>query len=982
MMLALIGLLVLFVIFILVDAYRYKVLFKIGVRNILRRKGNTIIVIMGLMVATAIISSSLSVGDTMDSMVEDEIYEEWHLTDVIIYNVTAEGDYIPMPYRTYNHMKSGIMEIVENVEDVCGEIHGHLPIFNPETALVRPNALFIGMDFNESDAFGNFYVNGEVYEPALGDMEIFIDERLSNELDANKGDYLWLINPEQGDYLNLTVKEVIDNSGRAAFGGPSKIIMNLEDAQMALAIPDQINFVRVASIGDVHEGALYSDQIASDIDELVIQVNPAYRSLGVGESKNQILETYRQDMSLFTDLFFIFGTFSIVAGIILAINIFVMLGEERKSEMGMARAVGMKRISLQRTFSYEGLVYAIAASIVGIFVGIGVTYTIFYLLEDVFVNVGGGSSLLDYFTVKIESMIIAFGAGFILTMGTIYFSVRRISNLNIVRAIRDIPEPPLSKTSSKFFYMALLTLVFGGMATMMGMRNEMLAPALTGTSLLIIGTGMIFRRWIGDRISFTVVGVFLLLWWLLPLQRYGIFVGYEGGLPIFILSGLFIVTAGVLIVMLNGEIITNLIEKVFSSEKSFKAVVVSAISHPIKERFRTGMTIFIFALIIFAITVMGMIVGIFDTNMALIIEEQSGGYEIFGVTMMGVSIDNIHELIENETATPNLSMDYFNHIDTAYSDSVDIYGSSDGSLAIGIDENFVDNSTFGMASYLEEYDSARDVWNAVLEPNSPYVITNAPGLGGGGMMGGGAASQVGAGESVGAGIDDELELGSIITFINRDGEAVEKTVIGFMEQNLIQGFFMSKETAENDFGITSTTVFFFNVREEYDPDDIARIINQEFFEYGLQTIVVDTIIRDALSAAFMFFDLFQGYMALGLVIGIAGLGVISLRAAHERRMEIGIMRAVGFERNMIRYSFLIENSFITIVGILLGTVFGIAIGWLLWNSLFNPMGWEFTIPWFSIISIGIIAYGAMLLTAMPSANKASKVSAAEALRFD
>ncbi|MFO8109486.1 MAG: FtsX-like permease family protein [Thermoplasmata archaeon] len=977
-LLALLGLLVLFILF---DGLRNKVLFKIGVRNIFRRKANTVIVILGLMVATAIISSSLGVGDTMDTMVEDEIYGEWQQTDVTLFNTTAEGELVPIPYRTYGHLKRGIFEGVENVNGVSGEVHGNLPIFNPSNNLVRPNALFIGMDFNESDGFNPFYMDGEVLEnPELGEGEIFIDNRLSNELDANKGDELWLINPETADIKNYTVKNIIDNDGRAAFGGASKIIMSLSDAQAALSIPDQINYVRVTSIGDVAEGIEYSDQIFHDIDTLVIQVNPAYRDLEVRGNKNQVLQEYSEDMSLFTDLFFIFGTFSIVAGVILAINIFVMLGEERKSEMGMARAIGMKRYALQRTFSYEGLIYAIAASLVGIFVGIAVTYMIFYLLGGVFADVGGGStSLLVYFTVEIESMLLAFGAGFLLTMGTIFFSVRRISNLNIVRAIRDIPEPPVSKTSSKILYLAVVTLLLGGLSTMLGMRIELLAPALAGTSLIIIGLGMIVRRWMGDRAAFTGVGIFLLLWWLLPIQQYGIFVGYTGGLPIFILSGLFIVTAGVLIVMLNGEIITNSIEKMFSSKKGFKAVVVSAISHPIKEKFRTGMTIFIFALIIFAITVMGMIVGIFDTNMALIIEEQSGGYEIIGMTM-GVSIDNIHEMIQNDTLTPGVSTDDFSHIDTAYSDTVDMEASADSSMVVGIDQNFVDNSTFGITSYLDEFGSSREMWEAVLAHNSSYVITNAPSVESGPMAGGRA--ELGVDDGVGTSTEDELELGSTITLINGDGEEIEKIVAGFMEQNLIQGFFMSKENTERQFGITSTNIFFFNVRDGLDADEIGRALNQEFFEYGLQTIVVDTMIKDALNAVFMFFDLFSGYMGLGLVIGIAGLGIISLRAAHERRMEIGIMRAVGFERNMIRYSFLIENSFITIIGILLGSTFGIAIGWLLWDGMFRPMGWEFTIPWSSIITIAVIAYCAMLLTAIPSANKASKVSPAEALRFD
>jgi hypothetical protein len=43
----------------------------------------------------------------------------------------------------------------------------------------------------------------------------------------------------------------------------------------------------------------------------------------------------------FLTFFMLFGTFSIAAGILLIFLIFMMLAAERRSEMGMARAVGM-----------------------------------------------------------------------------------------------------------------------------------------------------------------------------------------------------------------------------------------------------------------------------------------------------------------------------------------------------------------------------------------------------------------------------------------------------------------------------------------------------------------------------------------------------------------------------------------------------------------------------------------------------------------
>ncbi len=943
-----------------IDAMRHRVLFKMGFRNIFRRKTDTVIVILGLLVATAIISSSFTVGDTMDNWIESEILGEWQETDVTVYNTTIQGSYVPVNYHTYLRLKSDIME-ADNVGDVVGEVHGRVSVFNPDSLLSSSDIRTIGMDLQESDKFGDFTTNGEPFEPYLDDGEIFIDTKLADDLEVEEGHdlYIFSLGYPQGRFY--TVRYIIDNHGRAAFNGPEKVIMNFNDSQMAFGIPGQVNYIRVTSVGGVEGGLRYSDQIFEDI-EGILEEEPEYRVLEARGNKNEVMTGFKDMMSMFTDLFFVFGSFVIIAAIILTINIFVMLGEERKSEMGMSRAIGMKRSHLRRLFSYEGIFYAGGASIIGTFVGVGIAYIIFYVLEDIFAVFGGDISLLSFFNFTSESLIMAFSAGFLLTMITILFSVNRISKLNIVRAIREIPEPPVSGKSKKLFYLSVAGLFLGSVMILAGMDINQAWLPITGVSLIIIGIGTISRRWVSDRIAYTVVGILLLVWWLLPPEVLPVFEDYSAGLEMFILSGLFLVTAGILIIMLNGTVITGVLEKASGSRKGSKAVVLSAISHPLKEKFRTGMTMFIFALIIFAIIVMSMIVGIFDTNMDRMIEEQSGGYQILALTAWDRPIDDIQQ----EIMQSDLNINDFRKIDSASMGMVTTIG-EDGTSGmnsiIAVDSNFVNNNTFGFTEYLDDYDSVEAVWEAVMS-DPALMVTNDPG------------------GDFGPPMPGAVQLNSTVTFVNSDGTPIEKRVIGFMDQFIVRGYFISKESAETDFNITANNLFFMSVGDQVDPDEMGRDMEREFIMYGFQPIVIDTIFKEVMSAQFMFFNLFTGYMGLGLVVGIAGLGIISLRAVHERRLEIGMMRAIGFKRRMIRYVFLIENSFVTIAGIVLGSLLGIGVGWLLWYDGFKAMGWDFYIPWTSIITIGIIAYSAMLLTAIPSANKASRVSPAEALRFD
>ncbi|MFG3510349.1 FtsX-like permease family protein [Streptomyces sp. NPDC047821] len=58
----------------------------------------------------------------------------------------------------------------------------------------------------------------------------------------------------------------------------------------------------------------------------------------------------------------------------------------------------------------------------------------------------------------------------------------------------------------------------------------------------------------------------------------------------------------------------------------------------------------------------------------------------------------------------------------------------------------------------------------------------------------------------------------------------------------------------------------------------------------------------------------QGFLALGLLIGVTGLGVVMVRAVRERRRTIGILRALGFRARTVQRSFLWESAFIVCGG--------------------------------------------------------------------
>ena len=131
--------------------------------------------------------------------------------------------------------------------------------------------------------------------------------------------------------------------------------------------------------------------------------------------------------------------------------------------------------------------------------------------------------------------------------------------------------------------------------------------------------------------------------------------------------------------------------------------------------------------------------------------------------------------------------------------------------------------------------------------------------------------------------------------------------------------------------------------------------------------------------------LIQGFMGLGLIVGIAALGVISARAVVERRQEIGILRALGFRRWMIQLSFLIESSFIALSAIVVGTTLALIIANNIVNDTAGQSSWQdiqLAVPWLNLAIVFAVVYAAALLATLAPAVRASRIDPAEALRYE
>ena len=126
-------------------------------------------------------------------------------------------------------------------------------------------------------------------------------------------------------------------------------------------------------------------------------------------------------------------------------------------------------------------------------------------------------------------------------------------------------------------------------------------------------------------------------------------------------------------------------------------------------------------------------------------------------------------------------------------------------------------------------------------------------------------------------------------------------------------------------------------------------------------------------------------MGLGLIVGVAALGVISARAVVERRQQIGVLRAIGFRRRMVQATFLLESSFIALTAIAVGTGLGLLLAYNIVSDQRQQPSWDgltLVVPWLNLAIIFLVVYLVALAATLAPALRASRIRPAEALRYE
>jgi hypothetical protein len=126
---------------------RRKTLAKMSVRNIVRKRRYTILVVAGLLISTAMISGSLVVADTLDSIVKKNTFDTTGNVDEVVSILDDAGRYSLFNESfAYDLAASADSGSTSWIDGAAPAIRTGVTVINPATSSSAPTATLFGYD--------------------------------------------------------------------------------------------------------------------------------------------------------------------------------------------------------------------------------------------------------------------------------------------------------------------------------------------------------------------------------------------------------------------------------------------------------------------------------------------------------------------------------------------------------------------------------------------------------------------------------------------------------------------------------------------------------------------------------------------------------------------------------------------------------------------------------------------------------------------
>jgi len=925
-----IGIFVLVYAALVLIAMRRPLLARLALREAVRRRGQSAVVVLGLMVGTVAIFAMQVLGDSFYESQTRGAYLAWGQVDLL----AADGG------RFFDPALATALAADPGLRSSLGGVQAGVELPSSVVDLDRGNAkplvMLVGFDPATQSHFGTYLLTDgrTTIGQDLAPDDVLISASLADALEARAGDRLRVsIGPQQ--IVELRLAGIAQAQGPGAYTLRPALFSPL--ANLRPLIGDQgINVIRLAAPG---EGRAEMDRAHELVPQVraALQALPGGPGLKVREPKREDFDAQVRQLEGTQGFYTALSLLVALAGAALVVNLGLALAEERRPRHAVLRALGLGRTGMVILSVLEGAIYSVTAAVVALVPGalLGLA-----LVAVVYVRVQRGTlenrAAPVQYVITPGSVALSIAIGALIVLATLFATSIRSSRMQISSAIKNLPEPTPQRRRSLWRAAFVAALGLGSLAALVvGGLPVRLAG---GVGLVIMAAALVGGR-ISDRLRATLTGAALTVWAAASLAAVEKAIGtLEGGVAI-VLCVVTAVFGLSLVVASNLRVLEIPLGRL---QGGARATLRPSLAYLTRRPLRAGLGTGAFALVMVLMTMTSVLIPTFNGQFRSGVDEYD--IRVNAPTSPGLSLpESVRPEIAREIAMP--TRPYRGEVTTSNGilqkdQYVPLYSLSRTQLAAG---------PFQLAGRERRYKSDAEVWQALADDSHLVVSPNF---------------------SI---------PGALVTLTGPQGP-VQFRVAGVVRNVGLWGMAGSEAAMAPFTTLPIGTTILARTAPGADAVAVVRQIQREVFNQGAEATTVKEMYDSSSSAGQAFTDMIRLVMGIGLLVGVLSLGILALRAVIERRRTIGMLRALGFRPGQVLAGMISESLITATCGALVGIGVGVPISAVM-TSKYLP-GARLEVDGSSLALIVGLLYLAVLAVTIPPALRAARLPAVEALRLE
>ena len=450
-------------------------------KGLLTRKLRTALTAIAIILGVATVSGTFVLTDSIDKAFDSIFSDVYRNTDATITPKSpfdAGGD----SGTSEASFDESVLPKVKALPDVQAAIGG---VASESTQFIKDGkAIAYGgapnLGFSVDPAQPQFNSLSLVLGAWPGADEVVVDKATADKEDLTVGQTIGV--QAEGPVEQMKISGIVKFGSVSSIGGATLAGFDLPTAQRLFEKKGKLDQIRAAA-----KPGVSPDKLIAQI-RTILPPNTEVRS-GDAQAREDAKET-DEFISFLRYFLLAFGLIALFVGAFVIVNSLSITIAQRTRELATLRTLGASRRQVRLSVVLEALVMGVLASIVGLFLGLGLAKGLFSLFDAVGFTLPNNGILLETRTV-----IVSLALGIIVTLIASFFPALRATRVPPIAAVREGAElPPGRFHRFRTPFAAVLTALGFGLLVL-GLfshgTSTVLLLLILGTLLVFIGVAML-----------------------------------------------------------------------------------------------------------------------------------------------------------------------------------------------------------------------------------------------------------------------------------------------------------------------------------------------------------------------------------------------------------------------------------------------------------------------------------------------------------